>query len=1051
MNVRRIAALAVLLLLCAVSALAEDEPAFLSQYEDYYRINNGWYAVCLDPLPAGVSEEDKRPSTVEDDSGIYVVYDAWSNEPDVNWGLTDGEGNLLLDGLRFWYSPERECNQVPFEGFYAGGRLAPVRIGSAFGYVDRDGNLAIDPIYARADRFYSGAARVAVQAEDGTLRWGMIDETGAALLEPAYLELQGYSPYIGARASTGWAFCNLDLDVMTDAVYEDISILWEAGAVPVKRDGRWGYIRVDGTVMIEPAYAEAGVFRDGRAVVRGGDASGWGLIDETGAYVIEPEYLSIDYMDFDHIEVETREGFGVMNGDGASIVDCVWQDIEYDYVYAEQGEPEYRVEKDNLFGYLNADGSVAVEPTYTAARPFMDGTAVVSVGEGSFGLIDAAGAQLIEPVYQDIERAWGDVSSSWSTAVYLVQSEGLWGFVDSAYRQTAPCVYREIDRFSVGGMRRVQDGAPPYLYGYLDAEGSVLIEPCYYAAEEFDSVDAGKWAAWVRPYSESGYGLIDTAGSYLIGPVYDEPGYSVDGYTVAIKDGKYGLFNPDYVMIAECDYDYISLYSEPFKTELGGLYGLMDREGRVLFEPKFEQIGRVSDNGLIPVELDGRWGYADLQGNMVIPATFKYANPFSDGLACVGVEAAGYLRLDGCIDETGAWVIEPGRFSWISDFKPCGYAAAGLADSDEYAVIDREGNVLLTNAPFDYGFSGDQDGIDISDDGIVTLFANGPGEDEVIETCYDLSSGEAVPVTVMTASLDLTDYKPFTGAKVATLDGEASLDFSGVGREALPRLDGATALVPVYAAFAQAVYPDDTRYEDYHSGGDPVFTCTKTATAYERLIDGEADVIFVAQPSDEELRMAAERGVEFDMAPLGAEAFVFVVNRQNPCQGLTLDQIRSIYSGQTTEWDEVGVPGLGSILAYQRPENSGSQTALEALMGDVPLMEAPQEVIAEDMGDILKTVEYRNLPNALGYTFRFFCTDMMQSEVSLLSIDGVTPTPEHIRSGEYPLTSTLYAISLKGNANPNVAALLEWIRSDQGMELIEKSGYVSNATLRAAD
>ena len=289
------------------------------------------------------------------------------------------------------------------------------------------------------------------------------------------------------------------------------------------------------------------------------------------------------------------------------------------------------------------------------------------------------------------------------------------------------------------------------------------------------------------------------------------------------------------------------------------------------------------------------------------------------------------------------------------------------------------------------------------------------------------------------------------GAKVATLDGEASLDFSGVGREALPRLDGATALVPVYAAFAQAVYPDDTRYEDYHSGGDPVFTCTKTATAYERLIDGEADVIFVAQPSDEELRMAAERGVEFDMAPLGAEAFVFVVNRQNPCQGLTLDQIRSIYSGQTTEWDEVGVPGLGSILAYQRPENSGSQTALEALMGDVPLMEAPQEVIAEDMGDILKTVEYRNLPNALGYTFRFFCTDMMQSEVSLLSIDGVTPTPEHIRSGEYPLTSTLYAISLKGNANPNVAALLEWIRSDQGMELIEKSGYVSNATLRAAD
>ena len=108
------------------------------------------------------------------------------------------------------------------------------------------------------------------------------------------------------------------------------------------------------------------------------------------------------------------------------------------------------------------------------------------------------------------------------------------------------------------------------------------------------------------------------------------------------------------------------------------------------------------------------------------------------------------------------------------------------------------------------------------------------------------------------------------------------------------------------------------------------------------------------------------------------------------------------------------------------------------------LMEAPQEIVAWDMGDILETVEYRNLPNALGYSFRFFCTEMMKSEVKLLAIDGIAPTVENIRSNAYPLTSTLYAIRLKSNVeNPNVNALWDWLQTNQAAELVEKSGYVA--------
>ena len=140
--------------------------------------------------------------------------------------------------------------------------------------------------------------------------------------------------------------------------------------------------------------------------------------------------------------------------------------------------------------------------------------------------------------------------------------------------------------------------------------------------------------------------------------------------------------------------------------------------------------------------------------------------------------------------------------------------------------------------------------------------------------------------------------------------------------------------------------------------------------------------------------------------------------------------------------DELGIEGIGNIVAYQRPKNSGSQTALERLMGDTPIMEAPSEYISDFMDDILENIEYRNLPNAIGYTFRFFCTEMIGSDVKLLSIDGVEPSLENIRNESYPITSTLYMVTRKGEDNPNVQALIDWVLSEQGQKLVEKAGYV---------
>lgn len=126
----------------------------------------------------------------------------------------------------------------------------------------------------------------------------------------------------------------------------------------------------------------------------------------------------------------------------------------------------------------------------------------------------------------------------------------------------------------------------------------------------------------------------------------------------------------------------------------------------------------------------------------------------------------------------------------------------------------------------------------------------------------------------------------------------------------------------------------------------------QTHEAYTNLILGRADLIFAAGPSENQIRRAEDKGFELVLTPIGKEAFVFFVNSKNNIDGLSLEQIKGIYSGEITNWSEVG-GNNDEIRAFQRPQDSGSQTALQRLMGDTPLMEAPTEDIATGMGELL--------------------------------------------------------------------------------------------------
>ena len=290
-----------------------------------------------------------------------------------------------------------------------------------------------------------------------------------------------------------------------------------------------------------------------------------------------------------------------------------------------------------------------------------------------------------------------------------------------------------------------------------------------------------------------------------------------------------------------------------------------------------------------------------------------------------------------------------------------------------------------------------------------------------------------VPASTM---IQLERYYPFQPTSdLARLDHPASLQITSD----YPVVDGATALVPVYAAFVNAVYQQEKAviYNFYY---DPL-RYFNTVGGYMALAEGRTDILFAAYPSDEQLAYAQQCHNQLFFTPVGREGFVFFVNASNPVENLTSQQLRAIYSGEITNWQEVGGPNR-KIEAFQRNVGSGSQSALLRFMGDTPLMTPPQNQVYDLMsGIIYKTADYKNHSNAIGFSFRYYAQDMIANKgIKLLSVDGVAPTVENIRSGAYPLTSDFYAVtSQQSNANSQV--LIDWILSPEGQQLIEDTGY----------
>ncbi len=271
------------------------------------------------------------------------------------------------------------------------------------------------------------------------------------------------------------------------------------------------------------------------------------------------------------------------------------------------------------------------------------------------------------------------------------------------------------------------------------------------------------------------------------------------------------------------------------------------------------------------------------------------------------------------------------------------------------------------------------------------------------------------------------------GAKTAP-DGGALIPMAEY-----PVVDGSTATLPLSYALMRA-FTGCTEQE-----AEDAIRHSTTNYAFFYLADGTADLLLVYEPSEESFDYMADQGVYYEMRPIGRDALVFLVNSHNPVDDLSRSDIMAIYTGEKTDWSQVGGGESLPIIPYQRPDASGSQVMMYnlAVPKDV-IMKAPQTAVLTEMADLIEGVaDYDNAAGALGYSVWYYAANMYaMDEVKILKVDGVEPDAAAIEDGSYPYVQPFYAV-LRSDAPEDSAQrrLFDFLNTEEGQRLVRACGY----------
>lgn len=252
-------------------------------------------------------------------------------------------------------------------------------------------------------------------------------------------------------------------------------------------------------------------------------------------------------------------------------------------------------------------------------------------------------------------------------------------------------------------------------------------------------------------------------------------------------------------------------------------------------------------------------------------------------------------------------------------------------------------------------------------------------------------------------------------------------------RESIVVVSGSSTVMPLAELAA----------EEYNIMQDDYTVNVKSGGSGVGIVDvaeGRSDIAMASREVKLEERQRYETPtLRFTEQTVGYDAICLVVSDQVYDSGitsLTTDEVRRIYSGDIANWEDLGGPDMEIFAIGRRPGSGTRDTFNEIIMGS---REAETPGVSYDCGESSEVkFSTRKSDNAIGYMGYSF---VMNGDTRVVSLDGVAPTVENIKSGAYPLARKLYFVTL-GKPTPGAKAFIDYILSPVGQNIAIENGFI---------
>jgi len=267
-----------------------------------------------------------------------------------------------------------------------------ISIGDKSGYIDRKGQIVINPQFGLANPFYDGLASVAVGAN-----FGYINESGNIVINPQFELTDSFAEGLAAMKIGGvWGFIDKSGKIVINpqfarALNFSEGLAQVAVGEDMRGNPRWGYINKSGKYVINPQFDGAQDFSGGVAGASLGRK--WGYIDKSGKYVINPQFESAFPFTEGLAAVSLGGKIGYVDKSGKYVINPQFDNAK------SFSEGLAAVLIGGKWGYINEKGTYVINPQFRRAERFSEGRASVSSDNDVAGYIDKSGIFVVNPVF----------------------------------------------------------------------------------------------------------------------------------------------------------------------------------------------------------------------------------------------------------------------------------------------------------------------------------------------------------------------------------------------------------------------------------------------------------------------------------------------------------------------------------------------------------------------------------------------------------------------------------------------------------------------------